>query len=97
MAGFAVSINGWIWVSTEVIAKRRTSQYSQGDRNTSWVKLKLDRQREFVVGGYRPGSHGVDALLVGYYDGKRPAVRRKGRSRGLHRICGERCSHRSRR
>jgi bifunctional non-homologous end joining protein LigD len=53
-----------------VIAKRRTSRYSPGDRNTSWVKLKLDRQQEFVVGGYRPGSHGVDALLVGYYDGK---------------------------
>src|SRR4029077_18787339 len=25
-----------------VIAKRRTSRYSPGDRNTSWVKLKLD-------------------------------------------------------
>jgi bifunctional non-homologous end joining protein LigD len=51
-----------------VIAKCRTSRYSPGDRNTSWVKLKLDRQQEFVVGGYRPGPHGVDALLVGYYD-----------------------------
>jgi bifunctional non-homologous end joining protein LigD len=53
-----------------VIAKRRTSRYSTGDRNTAWVKLKLDRQQEFVVGGYRPGPHGVDAVLVGYYDGK---------------------------
>ena len=52
-----------------VVAKRRTSRYSPGDRNTSWVKLKLDRQQEFAVGGYRPGPHGVDALLVGYYDG----------------------------
>jgi ATP-dependent DNA ligase len=32
------------------------------------VKLKLDRQQEFVVGGYRPGPHGVDAVLVGYYE-----------------------------
>jgi DNA ligase D-like protein (predicted ligase) len=53
-----------------VIAKRRTSRYTPGERNTSWVKLKLDRQQEFVVGGYRPGPNGVDALLVGYYDGK---------------------------
>jgi bifunctional non-homologous end joining protein LigD len=53
-----------------VIAKRNTSRYTSGDRNTAWVKLKLDRQQEFVVGGYRPGSNGVDALLVGYYEGK---------------------------
>jgi bifunctional non-homologous end joining protein LigD len=53
-----------------VIAKRKTSPYTPGDRNTAWVKLKLDRQQEFVVGGYRPGPQGVDALLVGYYDGR---------------------------
>ena len=54
-----------------VIAKRRTSRYVSGERtNTAWVKLKLDRQQEFVVGGHRPGPNGVDALLVGYYDGK---------------------------
>jgi bifunctional non-homologous end joining protein LigD len=35
------------------------------------VKLKLDKQQEFVIGGYRPGSHGVDALLVGYYEAKK--------------------------
>jgi ATP-dependent DNA ligase len=52
-----------------VIAKRRTSPYTPGERHTSWLKLKLDRQQEFVVGGYRPGSHGIDALLVGYYEG----------------------------
>lgn len=51
-----------------IIAKRRESRYTPGERNTDWVKLKLDRQQEFVVGGYRPGPHGVDALLVGYHD-----------------------------
>ena len=54
-----------------VIAKRRRSPYTPGDRNTAWVKLKLDRQQEFVVGGYRPGPHGIDALLVGCYEGTR--------------------------
>jgi DNA ligase D-like protein (predicted ligase) len=53
-----------------VIAKRRKSRYTPGDRNSDWVKLKLDRQQEFAVGGYRPGQHGVDALIVGYYEGR---------------------------
>jgi bifunctional non-homologous end joining protein LigD len=52
-----------------VIAKRRDSRYD-AQRSGAWVKLKLDRQQEFVVGGYRPGTHGVDALLAGYYEGK---------------------------
>ena len=52
-----------------VIAKRRDSRYDAGQRSGAWVKLKLDKQQEFVVGGYRPGPHGVDALLVGYFDG----------------------------
>jgi bifunctional non-homologous end joining protein LigD len=51
-----------------VIAKRRDSRYERGQRSGAWVKLKLDRQQELVIGGYRPGNHGVDALLVGYYD-----------------------------
>jgi bifunctional non-homologous end joining protein LigD len=53
-----------------VIAKRRTSRYTPGERSAAWIKLKLDRQQEFVVGGYRPGPNGVDALLVGYNEGK---------------------------
>ena len=51
-----------------IIAKRRTSRYTAGERHSAWVKLKLDRQQEFVIGGYRPGPHGIDALLVGYHD-----------------------------
>jgi DNA ligase D-like protein (predicted ligase) len=53
-----------------VIAKRRQSRYTPGERNDAWFKLKLDRQQEFVVGGYRPGPHGIDALLVGYFADK---------------------------
>lgn len=52
-----------------IVAKRKDSRYVPGERNSSWLKLKLDRQQEFVVGGYRSGSNGVDALLVGYYEG----------------------------
>jgi bifunctional non-homologous end joining protein LigD len=53
-----------------VIAKRRDSRYSPGDRSAAWLKVKLDRQQEFVIGGYRPGPSGVDALLVGYYEAR---------------------------
>jgi ATP-dependent DNA ligase len=54
-----------------VIAKRRDSVYEPGERSGAWQKLKLELSQEFVVGGYRPGFNSVDALLVGYYDGRR--------------------------
>lgn len=53
-----------------VIAKKRAAPYESGERSGEWVKLKLDQQQEFVVGGYRPGAHGVDALLIGVYENK---------------------------
>jgi bifunctional non-homologous end joining protein LigD len=53
-----------------VIAKRKDSKYQPGLRTQAWLKLKLDKQQEFVIGGYRPGNHGVDALLVGVYEGR---------------------------
>jgi DNA ligase D-like protein (predicted ligase) len=51
-----------------VIAKRKDSLYEPGERSDAWQKLKLENQQEFVIGGFRPGSNGIDALLVGYYD-----------------------------
>jgi DNA ligase D-like protein (predicted ligase) len=50
-----------------VVAKRRDSKYVPGTRTDHWRKFRTDRQQEFVIGGYRPGDYGVDALLVGYY------------------------------
>jgi bifunctional non-homologous end joining protein LigD len=53
-----------------VVAKRKDSPYQPGERSSDWLKLKLERQQEFVIGGYRPdGSNGIDAVLVGYYEG----------------------------
>ena len=54
-----------------VVAKRRDSVYEPGKRSGAWVKFKTERQQEFVVGGYRPASNAVDALVVGYYVGKK--------------------------
>ena len=51
-----------------VVAKRKDSAYEPGQRTGAWQKLKLELSQEFVVGGYRPGTTAVDALLVGYYE-----------------------------
>ena len=56
-----------------IISKLATSKYSSG-RGGDWLKLKCVHEQEFVVGGFTlPSneSHGVGALLLGYYDGKK--------------------------
>ena len=52
-----------------VIAKRRDSRYEAGKRSGSWAKYRLNRGQELVIGGYLPGKHGVDSIIVGYYRG----------------------------
>jgi hypothetical protein len=57
------------WVEG-LIAKRPDSVYEPGRRSGAWVKIKLTRAQEFVIGGYTPpeGSRKYfAALLVGYY------------------------------
>jgi bifunctional non-homologous end joining protein LigD len=54
-----------------VMAKRRDSRYEPGRRTRSWLKLKLENQQEFVVGGWtepRNTREHFGALLLGYYD-----------------------------
>lgn len=53
-----------------VIAKRKDSMYEAGKRTGSWVKCRVNRGQELVIGGYLPGPHGFDSLIVGYYRGK---------------------------
>jgi bifunctional non-homologous end joining protein LigD len=56
-----------------IISKRAASTYSSG-RSGDWLKLKCVHEQEFVVGGFTlpsNGSHGVGALLLGYYEGKK--------------------------
>jgi bifunctional non-homologous end joining protein LigD len=53
-----------------VIAKRRGSVYQPDERSSDWLKLKLENQQEFVIGGFRPDGASIDALLVGYYQDK---------------------------
>jgi DNA ligase D-like protein (predicted ligase) len=53
-----------------VIAKQRGSVYEPGKRSGLWSKYRVNQGQEFVVGGYTPGTHGFDALIVGFYRGK---------------------------
>ncbi|MGH3075457.1 MAG: non-homologous end-joining DNA ligase, partial [Gaiellales bacterium] len=53
-----------------VMAKRRDSRYEPGRRSHAWLKLKVRREQEFVVGGWEPGSvvhRDLGALLLGVY------------------------------
>jgi ATP-dependent DNA ligase len=53
-----------------VVAKRRDSFYEPGKRSGAWVKLRVNRRQNFVVGGYLPRGTNFDSILVGYYDGR---------------------------
>jgi DNA ligase D-like protein (predicted ligase) len=52
-----------------IIGKQKDSQYQPGKRSGAWIKYRVNRGQEFVIGGYFPGPHGFDSLIVGYYDG----------------------------
>jgi DNA ligase D-like protein (predicted ligase) len=51
-----------------VIAKHKDSLYEPGRRSGAWLKYKINKGQEFVIGGYTPGNP-FDAVIVGYYDG----------------------------
>jgi DNA ligase D-like protein (predicted ligase) len=53
-----------------IIAKRKDSIYEPGKRSGAWLKHRINRGQEFVIGGYTPG-HPFDALIVGYYEGEK--------------------------
>jgi bifunctional non-homologous end joining protein LigD len=53
-----------------IVAKQRDSLYRAGTRVTSWLKFKLTKGQEFVVGGYKPDGGTFQSILVGYYEGK---------------------------
>jgi DNA ligase D-like protein (predicted ligase) len=50
-----------------IVAKRSDGVYQPGMRTGVWSKHRINLGQEFVVGGYTPGTHGLDALIVGFY------------------------------
>ena len=81
-----------------IVGKRKDSHYQPGKRSGAWIKYRVNRGQEFVIGGYFPGPHGIDSLIVGYYDGDKlmyaartrngfvPASRRQVFSRLKHLV-----------
>jgi bifunctional non-homologous end joining protein LigD len=66
-----------------VLLKRVDAPYLAGKRTADWRKVKLEREQEFVIGGYTAPTQGAardhfGALLVGYYD-DRGALRYAGK------------------
>ena len=54
-----------------LVAKRRDSRYESGLRSGAWMKMRINRGQEFVIGGYTVGTNTFDALIFGYYEGDR--------------------------
>src|SRR5262245_16753211 len=54
-----------------LVAKRRDSRYEPGLRSGAWMKMRINRGQEFVIGGYTIGTNTFDALIFGYYEGDR--------------------------
>ena len=52
-----------------IIGKRKDSLYESGKRTGAWIKHRLNGGQELVIGGYVPGTHGLDSVIVGYYKG----------------------------
>ncbi len=53
-----------------VIAKRRDSVYEAGRRSGAWVKMRVNKGQELVIGGYVPSGANFDSIIVGYYKGE---------------------------
>jgi ATP-dependent DNA ligase len=71
-----------------VIAKRRDSLYEPGRRSGAWVKMRVNKSRDLVVGGYVEASKNFDSIVVGYYEGddllNAPSIRPKINARMGH-------------
>lgn len=68
-----------------VVAKRADTPYVPGSRTRSWVKVKVRRRQELVVGGWAPGegrrADGLGSILLGYHDAPgSPELRYAGRA-----------------
>ena len=72
-----------------VVGKRAGSVYERGERSGAWIKRRINRAQEFVIGGFVPGSHGFDSLIVGVYEKKRLTFVAKVRNGFVPRIRDE--------
>jgi bifunctional non-homologous end joining protein LigD len=50
-----------------IVGKQTDSVYESGKRSGAWVKYRINRGQEFVIGGYVPADP-IDSLIVGRYE-----------------------------
>ena len=70
-----------------LVAKRRASKYQSGERSGAWAKMRVNQAQDFVSGGYTEGGSTFDALIFGYFEGRRLLYAGRTRS-GSRRQCG---------
>jgi len=54
-----------------IIAKKADSEYHQGDRSREWLKIKVNKRHEVVIGGFTNNTGSAkafSALLVGVFE-----------------------------
>lgn len=51
-----------------IVAKRKSSPYTEGKKHNDWLKIKYRRRQTFVIGGFTCNHNKVNALLTGLYD-----------------------------
>ncbi len=74
-----------------LIGKRADSAYEPGARNGAWIKIKLHREQEFVIGGFTgpAGSRKYfGALLVGVHRGGKLVFSGKVGRDSINGCCG---------
>jgi DNA ligase D-like protein (predicted ligase) len=49
-----------------LVAKRANSKYEPGQRSGAWVKMRVNRSQEFIIGGYTIGGSTFDAAIIGH-------------------------------
>jgi ATP-dependent DNA ligase len=50
---------------------RSLTNLPEGRRSGAWLKMRINRGQEFVIGEYTIGTKTFDALIFGYYEGDR--------------------------
>ncbi|MCS3801106.1 DNA ligase D [Niastella sp. OAS944] len=55
-----------------IVAKKKNSEYIEGNRGSNWLKTPTRKRQEFVIGGWAESdkSRAFRSLLFGAYDGK---------------------------
>ena len=78
-----------------LVAKRRDSAYEPGLRSGAWMKMRVNRGQEFVIGGYTRGTQDVRRAGLRLLRGRQADLRRAHAQRLHAGDCARSCSRSS--